>query len=77
MFKCFAAALQHFKIYPLLDVDDLVADPPRCDDLSVITYVSEFLKYYKSEECITKDLDNEFAKYASLCIIWYLHFIKG
>src|SRR5690606_2050573 len=35
----------------------------RCDERSLITYVSEFLKYYNSEEKLMKDLDREFSRY--------------
>lgn len=59
----FSAAFREMKIFPLLDVEDLVSEPMRCDERSVITYVSEFLKYYNSEEKLIKDLDREFARY--------------
>lgn len=58
----FAAAYQYMGVYPLLDDADFLAEPPSCDEQSVMTYISEFLQYYNSEEKLMKDLDREFQK---------------
>jgi len=58
----FKTANDHLKIFPLIDINDLLTDPIQTDEKSVMTYISEFLKYYNSEEKLMKDLDREFAK---------------
>jgi hypothetical protein len=60
--NCFLIGQKELGIYPLLDVEDIVADPPRVDEKSIMTYVSEYLKYWNSEEKLMKDLKNEFAR---------------
>src|SRR4051812_49243175 len=49
-------------IVPLLDIEDLIADPIRVDEKSVMTYVSEFLKYFNSEVNLMKEIDREFSR---------------
>ena len=58
----FLAAQREMNIMPLLNVGDLMSVPIRCDDKSIMTYVSEFLKYFNSEEKLMKDLDREFSR---------------
>jgi len=58
----FKAAQDDLGIYPLLEVEDLLANPINCDEKSVMTYLSEFLKYFNSEDKLMQDLDKEFSK---------------
>lgn len=49
-------------IASLLDPEDWCVSPPRYDDKSVITYVSQLLKYSTSEKKLLDDVQEEFLK---------------
>src|SRR5690554_5598377 len=53
-------AHRQFNIYPLLEAEDIVSG--KCDEKSVVVYISEFLKYWNSEEKMMRDLGKDFSE---------------